>query len=77
MKKTSKLLSYGIILAMACLMALNYRILILENSFAPAGLNGIATMIQYKLNFSVGYMSLLINVPLCLMAFFVVDRDYA
>ena len=62
---------------MACLMALNYRILILENSFAPAGLNGIATMIQYKLNFSVGYMSLLINVPLCVMAFFLVDRDYA
>ena len=77
MKKNSKLLSYGIILAMACLMALNYRILILENAFAPAGLNGIATMIQYKLNFSVGYMSLLINVPLCVMAFFVVDRDYA
>lgn len=77
MKKKSIVISYGIILAMACLMALNYRILVLENSFAPAGLNGIATMIQYKLNFSVGYMSLLINVPLCLVAFFFVDRDYA
>jgi len=77
MKKNNKLISYGIVLAMACLMALNYRILILENSFAPAGLNGIATMIQYKLNFSVGYMSLLINVPLCVLAFFFVDRDYA
>lgn len=77
MKKKSIVLSYGVVLAMACLMALNYRILILENAFAPAGLNGIATMIQYKLNFSVGYMSLLINVPLCVLAFFFVDRDYA
>ena len=77
MKKKNVVFSYGIILAMACLMALNYRILILENAFAPAGLNGIATMIQYKLNFSVGYMSLLINVPLCVVAFFIVDREYA
>lgn len=69
--------SYGIILAMACLMALNYRILILENAFAPAGVGGISTMIQYKLNFSVGYMSLLVNLPLCLLAFFTVDRDFA
>lgn len=77
MKKKNIVISYAVVLAMACLMALNYRILILENAFAPAGLNGIATMIQYKLNFSVGYMSLLINVPLCVIAFFFVDRDYA
>lgn len=77
MKKKNVVFSYGVILAMALLMALNYRILILENAFAPAGLNGIATMIQYKLNFSVGYMSLLINIPLCAVAFFFVDRDYA
>lgn len=69
--------SYGIIIAMALLMAVNYHVLILQNSFAPAGLNGIAAMIQYALHFSVGYMSLLINVPLCLIAFFVVDRDFA
>ncbi len=72
-----KITSYGLVIAMACLMALNYRILILENAFAPAGINGIATMIQYKLNFSVGYMSLLVNVPLCILAFFTVDRDFA
>ncbi len=72
-----KLLSYLFVLMMACLMALNYRVLILENAFAPAGLNGIATMIQYKLNFSVGYMSLLINIPLCIFAFFMVERDFA
>ncbi|MBP5289110.1 MAG: YitT family protein [Clostridia bacterium] len=77
MKGLKIIRSYGIVIAMGVLMAVNYHILILQNNFAPAGINGIATMIQYKLNFSVGYMSLLINVPLCLAAMFVVDRDFA
>ena len=77
MKSLKILRSYGIVVAMAVLMAVNYHVLILQNNFAPAGINGIATMIQYKLNFSVGYMSLIINVPLCLAALFVVDRDFA
>ena len=66
-----------LVIAMALLMALNYEIFIFPNAFAPAGLNGIATMVQYKLGFSVGYMNLLINVPLCLIAYFVLNRDYA
>ena len=40
-------------------------------------LGGINTMIQYVFNFSVGYMSLLINIPLFAMAFWRVDRDFA
>ncbi len=66
-----------LVIAMALLMALNYEVFIFPNAFAPAGLNGIATMVQYKLGFSVGYMNLLINVPLCLIAYFVLNRDYA
>ena len=69
--------SWCVVILMALLMAVNYQVLIFQNGFAPAGLNGIATMVQYKLNFSVGYLSLLINLPLCLAAVFVVDRDFA
>ena len=58
-------LIYLTIIAIACGMALCYQIFIFENSFAPAGINGIATMIQYKLHFSVAYMSLLINTFRC------------
>ena len=58
-------------------MAFNYQLFIVKNDFAPAGINGIATMIQYKTGFSIGYMSLLINVPLCVFAFFFVNRDFA
>lgn len=65
------------IFLLAVLLAFNYQLFIVKNNFAPAGLNGIATMIQYKTGFSIGYMSLLINVPLCILAYFLVDRVFA
>lgn len=61
----------------ALLLSLNYLLFIVSNKFAPAGLNGIATMIQYKFSFSIGFFSLIINVPLCVFAFFFIDRDFA
>ncbi len=66
-----------IIALLAILMALSYQLFVVENHFAPAGLNGIATMIQYKTGFSIGYMSLIINVPLCVLAYFLVNKRFA
>lgn len=71
------LFEYCFIFLLAILLAFNYQLFIVKNHFAPAGLNGIATMIQYKTGFSIGYMSLLINVPLCVLAYFFVDRRFA
>lgn len=68
---------YLFIILAAILLAFNYQLFIVKNGFAPAGLNGIATMIQYKTGFSIGYMSLLINVPLCVLAYFLVDKKFA
>ena len=64
MKQLGSLKSYVLILVFALLAATNYEIFILNNAFAPAGVNGIATMIQYKLGISVGYLNLLFNLPL-------------
>ena len=72
-----KLGSYLQIVCSAILLAFVYYIFIVTNSFAPAGLNGIATMIQFKTGFSISYMSLLINVPLSLLAYFLVQKDFA
>ena len=69
--------SYVAIVPAAVLLAFVYYIFIVTNNFAPAGLNGIATMIQYKTGFSISYMSLLINVPLSVLAYFLVQRDFA
>lgn len=75
--KRAEALGYLAFVPLAVAMALNYEILIFANSFAPAGINGIATMVQYLFDFSVGYMSLLINIPLSLLAFFYVDKKFA
>lgn len=77
MKQTKAILSYLGIIAAALLLALNYHIFIVRNSFAPAGLNGIATMVQFKTGFSISYMSLLINIPLCIFAYFTVQKTFA
>lgn len=76
-KKTAKAFEYVLIVLLGVMMALNYVLFVTENKFAPAGINGIAVMIQYKFNFSIGYMSLLVNVPLCFIAFFAIDRKFA
>ena len=75
--KLKSALSYSAILLAALLLAVNYHIFIVENHFAPAGLNGIATMIQYKTGFSISYMSLIINIPLCILAYFLIERQFA
>ncbi len=77
MKDKKHLFGLFVVVLMGTLMAVNYQIFILPNAFAPAGLNGIATMIQYKFHFSIGYMSLLINLPLCIVAFLILNREYA
>ena len=68
---------YVVILAMALLMALNYELLILSNAFAPSGLNGVATMLQYIFDFSVSYFSLIVNIPLAILCALTVDRQFS
>ncbi len=71
------IIEYGCLCVIAILFAFMYQIFIIPNRFAPAGLNGIATMIQYKLGFSIGYFSLIINIPLCIFAYFFVNKEFA
>ena len=76
-KFRKNILEYGIIIFLATCMALVYELLIFPNSFAPAGINGLATIIQHKLGFSIGYMSIIINVPLVIIVFLLIDKEFA
>ena len=62
---------------LAFCMAFAYEIFIFPNSFAPAGINGLATIIQHIFNFSIGYMSIIINIPLLIFAYYKVSKDFA
>ena len=72
-----KVLTYMVIVAIAIVGALNYQLFVFPNRFAPAGLNGICTMIQHLSGISVGYLSLLINIPLATTAYFLVQKDFS
>ena len=77
MVKAKKILTYFVIMFIAVICALNYELFIFPNRFAPAGLNGICTMIQYIFGINIGYVSLLINVPLALLVYFLVSKPLA
>lgn len=77
MRTAKKVWTYFAIGLLALIAAVNYELFVFPNQFAPAGLNGICTMIQYLSGISVGYLSLLINVPLALWCFFDVSRPLA
>ena len=77
MKTAKKVLTYGVIMGIAVICALNYELFVFPNRFAPSGLNGICTMIQYVTGINIGYLSMLINVPLALWVFFYVSKPLA
>ena len=52
-KLYSEISTYAVVAFGAILMALNYQLFVVENGFAPAGLNGIATMIRVNPKFCV------------------------
>lgn len=56
------------------LTALAYALFVIPNNFAPAGIGGICTMIQYVFHINVGYMTLLINIPLAVAVYFLVSK---
>ena len=77
MSKAKKALTYGVIVVLALICALNYEIFVFPNKFAPSGLNGICTMIQHVFGISVGYLSLLINIPLAIWVYFSISKPLA
>lgn len=83
-QKLKTLKEYSIIVICAILLELNYEIFVWSNRFAPSGMNGLATIIQdlikkvFDVHFNaVGYMNLLINIPLVVAAYFLLNKEYA
>ncbi|MGM9639803.1 MAG: YitT family protein [Faecousia sp.] len=77
MKAGKKALTYFVIIFMAFLSALNYELFVFPNEFAPAGLNGICTMIQYLTGVRVSLLNLLLNIPLAVLVYRLVSRPLA
>ena len=72
-----KVFSYLFIVFLGLVLALDYQLFVFPNDFAPAGLNGVFTMIQYLFGFKLSNASIIINIPIAIVVFFVVSRPFA
>ncbi len=72
-----KVVTYLVIIVLALVCALNYELFVFPNQFAPSGLNGLCTMIQHVFGISVGYLSLVINIPLAIAVYLKVSKSLA
>ena len=77
MGNLKKIWTYLVIVVVALVAAVNYELFVFPNQFAPSGINGICTMIQHVTGISVGYLSLLVNVPLALWVYLEVSKPVA
>lgn len=75
MKAFKKALSYTVIVLSAFLFALSYTIFVFPNNFAPAGLAGLCTIFQYVTGLSMGYLNLVLNVPLAIAVYFKISKS--
>ena len=77
MRSLKKIWTYAAIALVALAGAVNYELFVFPNQFAPSGVNGICTMIQELAGINVGYMSLLINLPLAFWVYKEVSKSLA
>ena len=67
---------YFLLCLYAVLTALTYEIFIFPNCFAPAGLNGFATLLQEVFGWDVGTLSLIFNIPMLTASYFILGKRY-
>lgn len=72
----SNVASYFIIALEAIVNAFSYEIFIFPNNFAPAGVGGVATLLQHVTGVNAGVFNLAINAPLLIVSFFLLDKDF-
>lgn len=77
MSRSKRILDYLVIVASALILALSYHLFVYPNDFAPSGIPGFATMLQYLFNWNVGYITFIINIPLVIATYILVGKDYA
>lgn len=67
-----------LILAASFIRMICVHVFMLPFNFAPGGVTGIGTMIEYGTGwFSTGYTNLIINTPLIILAFIFLSKPYA
>lgn len=78
-RKLMRTIPFQYVIVIFCAVAYSFvcEIFVFPNHFAPAGIMGLATLIQTLFDFNIGFLSLIINIPMLVVAFFVLNRKFA
>ena len=75
--KTNKILTEILLTVLAAaISAFTLHVFVYNNRFAPSGVDGIATMLQEITHINAGIYSLLLNIPLLVIAWFFLDKRF-
>ena len=69
-------IDFILIIAAATLSAIALYTFVNPANFAPSGVDGISLMVQKLTNINMGYVSLAINIPLLVIAWFFISKKY-
>lgn len=64
------------IVAASAISAIGLYYFVYPANFAPTGIDGIATMLQQLTDFSAGWYSIIFNIPLLVVAWFILKKRY-
>ncbi len=76
MKKAAFLWELPLILVAGVLSGISLHVFVDPAGFAPSGVDGISLMTQQVTGINMGYVSLAINIPLLLIAWFFISKKY-
>lgn len=75
-KKTRIFTEIFLTLLSAIISALTLHVFVYNNSFAPSGVDGIATMLQETTKINAGIYYFVLNIPLFIIAWFFLDKRF-
>lgn len=75
-KKLTIFFELLIVLFCAVISAIGLHVFVYSASFAPSGVDGVATMLQKLTKINAGVFTALINLPLLIWAFFKLEKKY-
>lgn len=76
MKKIQIIIDLFLITVSAALSAVGLYVFVNPANFAPSGIDGISMMLQELTEVNFGYISLAINIPLLIIAWFFISKKY-
>ena len=76
MKTLKTIIDFTIILFASLFSAIGLHTFVNPANFAPSGVDGITLMLQQLFGINMGYISLAINIPLLIMAWFFINKKY-